>query len=109
MNAASAPRPGGADRSAFRAAESRQSQSRTPLEDQKQRTCQRFSTPEAARERRVRMLLHSTIRRNAGTGQGRWANDAGNAQQGHVSKVWKFAAGAAFRDTERGRPVRGDG
>ncbi len=49
MSAASAPRPDGANRSAFRAAESRQSQSRTRLEDQKQRTCQGSSTPEAAR------------------------------------------------------------
>jgi len=81
MSAASAPRPGGANRSAFRAAESRQSQSRTPLEDQKQRTCQESSTPEAARERRARMLLHSTVRRKARTAQGGCAVGAGNAQQ----------------------------
>ena len=81
MSAASAPRPGGAVRSAFRAAESRQSQSRTPLENQKQRTCQEFWTPEAARERRARMLLHSTVRRKARTAQGGCAIGAGNAQQ----------------------------
>jgi len=81
MSTASAPRPGGADRSAFRAAESQQSQSRTPRENQKQRTCQGFSTPEAALERRVRMLLHSTVRRNTRTGQGGCAIGAGRAQQ----------------------------
>jgi len=81
MCAASAPRPGGADRIAFRAAESRQSQSRTPLEDQKQRTCQESFDSRAARERRARMLLHSTVRRKARTAQGRCAIGAGNPQQ----------------------------